>query len=68
MAGYMKTKMPFYGVYKPGSEEIAALVAERFAITMDEWIDAEDLWVRRSGLLSQIRHKRETDAYLLFVY
>ncbi len=28
MAGYMKTNMLFYGVYKPGREEIAALVAE----------------------------------------
>lgn len=146
MAGYMKTDMPFYGVYKPGREEIAALVAERFVITtrrdyestvktlwtlphreekyfaitvarlyanfitpqslplykkliregawwdfvdevatqlvgtmlrehrtalssqMDAWIDAEDRWVRRSGLLCQIRHKRETDERRLFAY
>lgn len=35
---------------------------------LDRWIAGGDLWIRRSAILSQLRHKRETDAKLLFRY
>jgi 3-methyladenine DNA glycosylase AlkD len=33
---------------------------------IERWIDDEDMWIRRTALLSHLRHKRETDAAQLF--
>jgi len=33
---------------------------------MDRWVEDQDLWVRRAALLSQLRHKEETDEGQLF--
>ncbi|MGW7366859.1 DNA alkylation repair protein [Streptomyces sp. NPDC054841] len=35
---------------------------------MDEWIEDEDLWIARTALLHQLRHKDATDAERLFRY
>ena len=35
---------------------------------MDEWISDPDFWIRRSAILSQLRHKKETDSKRLFSY
>lgn len=35
---------------------------------LDRWIEDPDLWIRRSALLAQLRHKGETDATRLFSY
>ncbi len=44
-----------------------ALQQHRFEITpvMREWSLADDLWIRRTAVLSQLRHKSETDRELL---
>ncbi len=36
--------------------------------TMDQWIDHKNLWLRRSALIGQIKHKKETDEKRLFDY
>lgn len=33
---------------------------------MEEWIESPDMWLRRTALLSQLRHKSETDVRMLF--
>ncbi|MFF9983264.1 DNA alkylation repair protein [Streptomyces erythrochromogenes] len=38
------------------------------APVMDEWIDAEDLWLARTALLHQLRYKDATDTGRLFRY
>ncbi|MEB8342007.1 DNA alkylation repair protein [Streptomyces endophyticus] len=35
---------------------------------MDAWIGDEDLWIARTALLHQLRHKDATDQYRLFAY
>lgn len=35
---------------------------------MDAWIEDDDFWIRRTAILSQLRHKKETDAKRLFMY
>ncbi|MEW2392647.1 DNA alkylation repair protein [Streptomyces venezuelae] len=35
---------------------------------MDEWIGEDDLWVARTALLHQLRHKADTDVERLFAY
>ncbi|WP_142150119.1 DNA alkylation repair protein [Streptomyces sp. SLBN-31] len=35
---------------------------------MDAWIADEDLWIARTALLHQLRHKERTDAERLFAY
>lgn len=35
---------------------------------MDAWIEDDDFWIRRTAILSQLRHKKETDAKRLFRY
>lgn len=35
---------------------------------MDRWIKDEDMWIRRAAILSQLRHKKETDHRMLFKY
>lgn len=34
----------------------------------DTWIDDDDLWIRRTALIGQLRHKHDTDAERLFDY
>jgi 3-methyladenine DNA glycosylase AlkD len=36
--------------------------------TMDRWIDHEDLWLRRSAILHQLKWKERTDTRRLFRY
>lgn len=33
---------------------------------MSRWIDDEDLWIRRTAIIGQLKHKSETDSDLLF--
>jgi len=33
---------------------------------MDEWVEDEDLWVRRTAILSQLKHKTDTDERQLY--
>jgi 3-methyladenine DNA glycosylase AlkD len=33
---------------------------------IEQWIDDDDLWIRRTALLSQLKHKSSTDAEQLF--
>ena len=35
---------------------------------LNRWIQDPDLWIRRSALLAQLRHKNNTDARKLFAY
>lgn len=35
---------------------------------MDRWIKDDDFWIRRTAILSQLRHKKETDGERLFDY
>ncbi|MDF1595013.1 MAG: DNA alkylation repair protein [Acidimicrobiia bacterium] len=35
---------------------------------LDEWIDGEDMWLRRTAIISQLEHKDATDAEMLFDY
>ena len=143
MAAYMKTDMPFYGVQKPGRNEVFQLAKRAFPIEsrqryrdavkalwrlphreekylaiqfargsdehvvaanvplyermiregawwdlvdelaihvvgrvllreraevrarLEKWIDDRDLWIRRSAIISQIRHREETDEAML---
>lgn len=46
------------------------LLAERPTIKpiMDAWIDDDDMWIRRTAIISQIKHKQQTDYRSLFRY
>jgi 3-methyladenine DNA glycosylase AlkD len=33
---------------------------------IEQWIDDEDMWIRRTALLSHMKHKKQTDAAQLF--
>jgi 3-methyladenine DNA glycosylase AlkD len=35
---------------------------------LDTWIDDENMWLRRSALLAQLKHKGATDRHRLFAY
>jgi len=35
---------------------------------MDRWIEDPDLWIRRTAILGQLRHKQDTDTERLFAY
>ncbi len=41
---------------------------EKVMPTMDEWIDHTDMWLRRTAIIGQTRHKAETDEARLFDY
>ncbi len=45
-----------------------ALLKQRSEVTpiVRSWIDSEDMWLRRTAIISQVRHKDETDESLLF--
>ncbi|WP_409056384.1 DNA alkylation repair protein [Streptomyces sp. SYP-A7185] len=49
---------------------VGGLVAAdpRLRTEMDAWIEDEDLWVARTALLHQLRHKDTTDTGRLFAY
>ena len=38
----------------------------RMRPTLEEWIDHDDMWLRRTALLAQLRHKTTTDEAMLF--
>ena len=40
----------------------------RMRPVLDEWIDCEDMWLRRTAIISQLEHKDQTDAEVLFDY
>ena len=48
----------------------AVLLANRKVIApmMDRWIDDTDLWIRRTAIISQLKHKDKTDHVRLFRY
>jgi len=52
------------------SHAVGGLVAAhpRLVATMDRWILDDDLWVRRTALLHQLRYGERTDADRLFAY
>ncbi|MGW1883806.1 DNA alkylation repair protein [Streptomyces sp. NPDC001970] len=52
------------------SHVVGGLVAAdpRLVPVMDEWIEDDDLWIARTALLHQLRHKGATDAERLFRY
>ncbi|NNC74498.1 MAG: DNA alkylation repair protein [Acidimicrobiia bacterium] len=35
-------------------------------VTMRRWVDGPDMWLRRTAILSQLRHRDQTDAAMLF--
>jgi 3-methyladenine DNA glycosylase AlkD len=41
---------------------------ERTTPVMRDWVDDEDLWLRRTALIGQLKHKADTDAALLFEF
>lgn len=45
-----------------------ALLKQRAEVTpiVRSWIDSEDMWLRRTAIICQVRHKLETDEVLLF--
>jgi len=36
--------------------------------TLDDWIEDDDFWIRRAAILSQLKHKKETNTQQLFYY
>ena len=40
----------------------------RMSATLDSWIDHDDMWLRRTAILAQLRHKAATDEDRLFDY
>ena len=40
----------------------------RMSAKLDRWIDADDLWIRRTAIIAQLTHKVETDESRLFDY
>ncbi len=41
---------------------------DRISPMMDTWNNDQDLWIRRSAIIGQIKHKHDTDATRLFDY
>ncbi|MGI9601109.1 MAG: DNA alkylation repair protein, partial [Acidimicrobiales bacterium] len=33
---------------------------------LDEWIDCDDMWLRRTAIICQLEHKESTDVEMLF--
>lgn len=40
----------------------------RVEVEMDRWIDDPDVWVRRTAIIGQLKHKADTDAARMFAY
>lgn len=51
-----------------GVGRIWAVAPEEMGPIMDRWIADPDLWVRRSAVIGQLKHKDQTDAGRLFGY
>ncbi|MGW3037237.1 DNA alkylation repair protein [Streptomyces sp. NPDC001178] len=60
----------YFAVDALAAHVVGALVAAdpRLTADMDAWIADDDLWVVRTALLHQLRHKERTDAERLFAY
>lgn len=41
---------------------------EEMRPVLDRWIDDDDMWLRRTAIISQLAHKERTDADMLFDY
>jgi 3-methyladenine DNA glycosylase AlkD len=41
---------------------------DEIEIHLDDWIADEDFWIRRTAILSHMKHKKSTDAKRLFAY
>jgi 3-methyladenine DNA glycosylase AlkD len=55
LAGHLVGRL--YLDYRPEIEPI-----------MDQWIEDDDFWIRRTAILSHMKHKKQTDAKRLFSY
>lgn len=63
--------VPWWDTVDPlAAHTVGPLVAAdpELARVMDEWIEDEDLWLARTALLHQLRHKAATDTGRLFAY
>ena len=38
----------------------------RMRPVLNAWIDCDDMWLRRTAIISQLEHKESTDAWMLF--
>jgi 3-methyladenine DNA glycosylase AlkD len=45
---------------------VALVEREKMQPILEEWIDHDDMWLRRTALLAQLRHKAATDEAMLF--
>ncbi|MFD9910373.1 DNA alkylation repair protein [Streptomyces sp. NPDC059063] len=71
VARHLVTTVPWWDtVDLLAAHVVGGLVAAdaELAADMDAWIEDEDLWVARTALLHQLRHKDATDADRLFAY
>ncbi|MFN0146375.1 MAG: DNA alkylation repair protein [Dehalococcoidia bacterium] len=51
--------------------DVAGDLVRRFpelAVTMDAWVESDNLWLRRTALIHQLRYKEKTDTERLFRY
>ncbi|WP_130439789.1 DNA alkylation repair protein [Streptomyces sp. BK239] len=71
VARHLVTTVPWWDtVDLLAAHVVGALVAAdpRLRAEMDAWIADDDLWLARTALLHQLRHKERTDADRLFAY
>ncbi|MEU6065143.1 MULTISPECIES: DNA alkylation repair protein [Streptomyces] len=71
VARHLVTTVPWWDtVDLLAAHVVGALVAAdpKLAVEMDRWIADDDLWVARTALLHQLRHKEHTDTDRLFSY
>ncbi|WP_018532504.1 MULTISPECIES: DNA alkylation repair protein [unclassified Streptomyces] len=71
VARHLVTTVPWWDtVDHLAAHVVGGLVAADPKLTadMDAWIEDDDLWVARTALLHQLRHKEETDTERLFAY
>lgn len=71
VARYLVSTVPWWDTVDAlAAHVVGGLVAAdpRLKSDMDAWIVDEDLWVARTALLHQLRHKERTDTERLFAY
>ncbi|MEU6680060.1 DNA alkylation repair protein [Streptomyces sp. NPDC046925] len=71
VARHLVTTVPWWDTVDAlASHVVGGLVAAdpKLRTEMDAWIGDEDLWVARTALLHQLRHKDATDTERLFAY
>ncbi|MEV1021863.1 DNA alkylation repair protein [Streptomyces sp. NPDC050264] len=71
VARHLITTVPWWDTVDAlASHVVGGLVAAdpKLTAAMDAWIDDPDLWVARTALLHQLRHKEATDTERLFAY